>query len=170
MWLDAVPYAPSVCFDDQSFQDASRVRMGLRAFSAATAGRVLSFTRLRATTSRMLLAATGSAVSCKAAMMTLQRCCESSSVAWAFPPAARQGTPGLHPARPTARRHDGTFTATHTRPCARCRLLHPPSRCFVHSLSCTLPGPCRISPRRRQAPRLFRRTQLPRLRISRGLL
>jgi hypothetical protein len=34
MWLDAVPYAPSLRLDDQSFQDASRVRMGVRTFSS----------------------------------------------------------------------------------------------------------------------------------------
>jgi hypothetical protein len=34
MWLDAVPYAPSRCLDDQSFQDAGRVHMRVRTFSS----------------------------------------------------------------------------------------------------------------------------------------
>jgi hypothetical protein len=34
MWLDAVPYAPSLRLDDQSFQEAGRVRTGVRAFSS----------------------------------------------------------------------------------------------------------------------------------------
>jgi hypothetical protein len=34
MWLDAVPFAPSVSLDDQSFQDSGRVRMGARMFSS----------------------------------------------------------------------------------------------------------------------------------------
>jgi hypothetical protein len=34
MWLDAVPYAPSLRLEDQSFQDAGRVRMGVRTFSS----------------------------------------------------------------------------------------------------------------------------------------
>jgi hypothetical protein len=34
MWLDAVPYAPSLRLDDQSFQDAGRVRMGVRTISS----------------------------------------------------------------------------------------------------------------------------------------
>jgi hypothetical protein len=34
MWHDAVPYAPSLRLDDQSFEDVGRVRMGVRTFSS----------------------------------------------------------------------------------------------------------------------------------------
>jgi hypothetical protein len=34
MWLDAVPYAPSLRLSDQAFQAAARVRMGIRTFSS----------------------------------------------------------------------------------------------------------------------------------------
>jgi hypothetical protein len=34
MWLDAVPYAPSLRLDDESFQDTGRDRMGVRTFSS----------------------------------------------------------------------------------------------------------------------------------------
>jgi hypothetical protein len=34
MWLDAVPYAPSLRLSDQAFQDTARVLMGVRTFSS----------------------------------------------------------------------------------------------------------------------------------------
>jgi hypothetical protein len=34
MWLDAVLYAPPLCLDEQAFQDAARVRMGVCIFSS----------------------------------------------------------------------------------------------------------------------------------------
>jgi hypothetical protein len=34
MWLDVVPYAPFLRLDDQAFQDAARVHMGVRTFSS----------------------------------------------------------------------------------------------------------------------------------------
>jgi hypothetical protein len=47
------------------------------------AGRASAVTQLMKTTSGAPLAATGSAVSCKAAMTTLWRCCENSLATWA---------------------------------------------------------------------------------------
>jgi hypothetical protein len=34
MWLDAVPYATSLCLDNQSFQDDGRARMGVGSISS----------------------------------------------------------------------------------------------------------------------------------------
>jgi hypothetical protein len=54
MWLDAVPYAPALRLDVQSYQDEGRVRMGVRTFfSLARAGRTPAAIPSRTTTSRM---------------------------------------------------------------------------------------------------------------------
>jgi hypothetical protein len=34
MWLDAIPHTPSLRLGDHAFQDAARVRMGVRTFSS----------------------------------------------------------------------------------------------------------------------------------------
>jgi hypothetical protein len=97
-----------------------------------------------------VLAASGSAVFCNAALTTLRRWCENLLAARASPPAARGGNPGLRPAPLSNPRHAGTSTAT----CAwdlpsvlaDVSFIQPLSP-FVPSFCPQLPRPCRCFPR-----------------------
>jgi hypothetical protein len=109
----------------------------------ARAGRVPAATSSRTTTSRTLWAATGSAISCKAATTTQRKFCESSWAAWASPQAEKGDASGLHSAPPIAPRHAGTFTAT----CALgLATFSPTSRSSIHWLLPTFaPSPAPLA-------------------------
>jgi hypothetical protein len=130
MWRDAVPCPPLPAWMiNHPGTKAAYAWECAPSPPFARAGRDPAAKLSKTTTLRTLYAATGSAVSCKAAMTRRQEFCANSWAAWACPLAKKGDTLSLRTATPTAPSHAGNFTAT----CAPAlATFSPTSRSSIH--------------------------------------